>query len=174
MTILHFLIHEWYLAPLCAPLYFRLCVSFSRSVAPPPDRRSNRTGPHSTRRPCGITRRCCASTRRTRRGTKSPQQKTYKAPTTPLRPLQLGCHHGSRPRAVKRNSKARNQEARTSTSISSRRDPKRSRSTSRSYVACRFNQKRSDVPKKRARRNAVSADIERRPSTISLMRRRGT
>src|SRR5437867_5260694 len=27
MTILHFLIHEWYLAPLCAPLYFRLCVS---------------------------------------------------------------------------------------------------------------------------------------------------
>src|SRR5439155_25958048 len=155
MTILHFLIHEWYLAPLCAPLYFRLCVSFSRSVAPPPGRRSNRTGPHSTRRPCGITRRCCASTRRTRRGTKSPQQKTYKAPTIPLRPLQLGCHHGSRPRAVKRNSKARNQEARTSTSISSRRDPKRSRSPCSDSLPGGSTKRRWDVQRKLPRRSAV-------------------
>src|SRR6266568_8318505 len=40
-------------------------------IAQPPDRRSNRTGPHSTRRLCGITRLCCASTRRTRRETRS-------------------------------------------------------------------------------------------------------
>ena len=53
-----------------------------------------------------------------------------------------------------------------------RRAPSRSRSRSRSYATCRFSQNRSDVPKNRAKRSAVSALTPRVPCTISLMRRR--
>src|SRR6185295_16845543 len=59
--------------------------------------------------------------------------------------------------------------ARTATSFLSRL-PRRSFSTSRSYRACRFSQKRSDVPKYLARRKAVPAVIARFPCTISLIR----
>jgi len=60
------------------------------------------------------------------------------------------------------------------TTSRSRRSPSRSFSLSRSYRAWRFSQKRSDVPKYRASRNAVSALIARIPWTISLIRRGGT
>ena len=45
--------------------------------------------------------------------------------------------------------------------------------TSRSYAVCRFIQLWASVPKKRARRRAVSAVIERLPAQISSMRRCG-
>jgi hypothetical protein len=61
----------------------------------------------------------------------------------------------------------------TCTSLS-RRSCSRSFSTSRSYRACRFIQNRSDKPKYRDSRNAVSGVIARLPCTISLIRRGGT
>lgn len=62
---------------------------------------------------------------------------------------------------------------RISTSFVSR-PASRSRATSRSYAACRFSQNRSEVPKNRARRSAVSTVTARLASTISLMRLGGT
>ena len=44
----------------------------------------------------------------------------------------------------------------------------------RSYFVCKFIQNCADVPKKRARRRAVSAVMLREPCTISFIRRDGT
>src|ERR1041384_424850 len=71
------------------------------------------------------------------------------------------------------NAGIRYADFKTSTSCTSR-SCNRSRSTSRSYVDCRLSQNRSEVPKNRARRKAVSAVMDRTPRTISLIRRAGT
>jgi predicted ATPase len=73
-----------------------------------------------------------------------------------------------------RHSPGSNQLAVLRGRISSSASPSRSFSTSRSYRACKLIQNRSDVPKKRASRSAVSALTRRWPCTISLIRRAGT
>ncbi len=79
----------------------------------------------------------------------------------------LGGSSSAAPRA------AHPASAKISTSLCSSL-PNRSRSFSISCLFCRFSQNRSDVPKNRASRRAVSSVIPRLPWTISLIRRGGT